>query len=265
MKKTTALVNVASEESLALLRESFPAEQGFTRAFLPRLGMYSQDKFEGKGKAAKLIQEAGMFFTEKQGEEEDENGKKIWEKNEFGTELEGIIVYQRKQLRYYDSANETYTSSPVYDDANDIVPLFCNKQEVARGTAAELKARPEYQEVKDGKTKSKLEDNKILYVLYDGEIYQMNLRGSSMYSYLSYAKLGNPSINVTAFNSEPQEKGQIAWNKMTFVKVRTLNQDEAEEVLAKRQEIIEGIMQEKQYFASISGDKAKADEEFNKM
>ncbi len=48
MKKTTALTTVADEKSLAELREQFPAEQGFTRIMLPRIGMFSQDKTEGK-------------------------------------------------------------------------------------------------------------------------------------------------------------------------------------------------------------------------
>lgn len=260
-KKSTALVNVANEESLALLNQQFPVNEGFQRTFLPRLGMFSQDRFEGKGKAAKLTQEAGMFYTEKQTEEEDENGKKIWEKTELGTEIEGIIVFQRKALRYYDSKLEQYTSSPIFDSNDDIVPLFCNKQEVARGTPAELKARPEYRFEKDGKIKSKLEDNKVLYVLYDGELYQMTLRGSSMYSYMSYTKTGNPSTVITKFNSEPKEKGEIEWNQMTFIKVRDLNQKEAEEVIAKQQEIMSGINEEKRYFASISGEPvAKKDE-----
>lgn len=264
-KKSKALVNVASEESLALLKQQFPAEQGFQRAFLPRLGMYSQDKFEGKGKAAKLVQEAGTFFTEKQTDEENDEGKKVWDKDEIGSEIEGIIIYQRKQLRYYDESTEQYTSSPVFDTVDDIIPLFCNKQEIARGTALELKARPEYQFEKDGKIKSKLEDNKILYVLYDGEVYQMNLRGSSMYSYMSYAKTVNPSVVVTHMSSEPKEKGTIAWNQMTFNKVRDLTQDEADEVIGKQQEIMAGILEEKRYFADLSGSQAKADDEFKKM
>ncbi len=253
MKKTTAIVNVASEESLALLKQNFPTDPGFQRTFLPRLGMASQDVTEGKGKAMKVVVEAGTFFTEKQSDEENDEGKKVWDKTELGTEIEGIIIYQRKQLRYYDESIEQYTSSPVFDNAEDIIPLFSNKQEIARGTAAELKARPEYQFEKDGKTKSKLEDNKILYVLYDGEVYQLNLRGSSMYSYMSYAKTANPSTCVTHFSSEAKEKGTIAWNQMTFVKVRDLTQEEADQVAQCQSEIIQSVTEEKKYFAEIAG------------
>ncbi len=262
-KKTTALTTVASEKSLALLRQNFPTDQGFTRSFLPRLGMYSQDKTEGRGKNMKVIAEAGTFYTEVQTDEENEEGKKIWQKNELGDTIKGIIVYQRKALRYFDADTETYTSSPIYDDANDIIPLFCNKAEVARGTAAELKARPEYQYEKDGKKRSKLEDNKVLYVIYEGEMYQLTLRGSSMYSYITYVKTGNPSVCITEFSSEPMEKGQIAWNQMSFKKVRDLNQEEADMVIEKQKEIMEAIASEKQYFASISNDSSKADKEFN--
>lgn len=262
MNKKNAITTVASEESLALLKQNFPSDAGFTRTLIPRLAMASQDKTSGRGKSLVVEMEAGTFFTETQSEEENEEGKKIWNKTELGNEIEGIIIYQRKALRFYDEKLEQYTSSPIFDTSDDIVPLFCNKQEVARGTAAELKARPEYQFEKDGKIKSKLEDNKILYILYDGEVYQMTLRGSSMYSYLSYAKTLNPSTVITKFNSEPQEKGTISWNQMTFTKVKDLSQEEAEDVIAKQQDIMQGIAQEKQYFASINASVTKADKDY---
>lgn len=246
-EKTKAVANVANEETLALLQDSYPVEQGPSRISLPRLGLVSQDKTEGKGKSLHVVSEAGTFFTEKQTEEEDADGKKIWEKTEIGTTIEGIILYQRKQLKMYDQATEEFTSSPIYDNDDEVVPLWCNKAEVAKGTPAELKAK--YQYVDDsGKTKSKLEDNRILYVLYDGEIYQMNLRGSSMYSFLTYARKTLPPSVITTFSSEAKEKGSIAWNQMTFAATRKLNQTEAEEVLAKVQEIKTAIRLEKSQY-----------------
>ncbi len=250
-KKTTALVSQPSEQALAELKSQFPQEQGFVRSLLPRLGMISQDKTEGKGKAMKVVSEAGTFFIEKQTDEKDENDKNIWEREELGNSIEATIIYQRKQLRYYNEATEQYTSSPVYDEDTDIVPLFCDKKEVARGTPADLKAMATFAFEKDGKVKSKLEDNRILYVLYEGEVYQMNLRGSSMYSYMSYGRTVSPSMPavLTAMNSESKEKGSIAWNQMTFTKVRDLNGEEVDIVLEKVREIREAIVAEKQYYA----------------
>ncbi len=219
--------------------------------------MVSQDKTEGKGKQMKVTQEAGTFLKEYQTEETDENGKKVWAKDELGTEIEGTIVFQRKQLKFYDETTQDFTSSTIFDSNEDIIPLFCNKAEVARGTVAELKAKYNFVDPKDGKTKSRLEDNKVLYVLYNDEIHQMTLRGSSMYACKTYLKeVPNPTIFLTKFSSEPMEKGSIAWNKMTFVNVRPLTAKEAKEVLEKQNEIRQGVAEEKAYFASLGGGRA---------
>lgn len=235
----------ASQEIMEQLKQSFPTDPGVNRIMLPRLSMASQDKTEGKGKAMKVVTEAGTFFIERQSDEiDEETGKKIWTKEEIGKNFEGIILYQRKQLRYYDDSTQTYTSSPIYDEDDEVVPLWCNKAEVARGTPAELKKQYMYTD-KEGKEKSKLEDNKILYVLYNGEVFQMNLRGSSMYSFKAYARKFVPNTVLTAFSSEAKEKGSIAWNQMEFKAVRELNQEEAEAVIAKLSEIATSIKMEK--------------------
>lgn len=265
IKKNMAITAVASEEALAELRSSFPVEQGFQRVLLPRLGMVSQDQTEGKGKAMKVVTEAGTFFIESQTDEEDENGKKKWVRTEIGNQIEGIIIFQRKQLRYYDETTETYTSSAVYDTDDEIVPIFCNKAEIARGLPVELKARPEYQFEKDGKIKSKLEDNRILYIIYEDNVYQMNLRGSSMYSWMSYGRKVLPPAVLTDMTSEPMEKGSIAWNKMVFTNLRNLNAKEVAMVQEKVNEIKEGVKQEKNFYASMQSGVAKAKEELEKF
>lgn len=243
------IISSPSEESLQALRDLTPQEAGFTRVMLPRITFKSQDVTEGKGKAMKVIVEAGTFIEERETDDEDEDtGKKIWDKTELGSEIEGIILVPRKQLKYFDESTEEFTSSPVYDEDTEIVPLFCNKVEIARGTPAELKKGYEY--VKDGKTKSKLEENRILYILRGEEIFQLNLRGSSMYSFLAYArKTLVPSV-VTKMNSESKEKGSIAWNQMTFVPSRVLSQDELNDVISKIREIKQGIADEKAYFGN---------------
>lgn len=244
-------VAVIDEQALAELKASFPVEAGFNRVFLPRLGLVSQDKFEGKGKSAKLVKEAGQFYKEVQTDEVDEEGKKVWEHEDLGMAIDGIILYQRKQLRMFDEATEKYTSSPVYDSEDDVVPLFCDKKEVAKGTPAELKALYKFLD-KDGKEKSKLEDNRILYVLFEGEVYQLNLRGSSMYSWLTYARKVSPPTVLTTFASEAKEKGSIAWNQMTFSPKRGITSDELGVVMSKVNDIKQGIEAEKNYYSRNS-------------
>jgi hypothetical protein len=230
--KTKAVSTVVSQEVLAQLQESYPVEQGTNRISLPRISYVSQDKTEGKGKAMKVVTEAGTFFTEEQTDELDENGKKLWEKSEIGTELDAIIFYQRKQLKMYDEATEKYTSSGVYDSDTETVKLWCDKKEVASGTPEELKKKYKYTD-KAGKEKSALEENRLLYVLMNEKVYQLTLRGSSMYSFLSYRKNVLPVGVVTHISSEPKEKGDIQWNQMTFTVVRPINADEATDILEK--------------------------------
>lgn len=249
MKKE--LQTVVNEESLAFLRSEFPQEQGFRKIVFPRLGLVTQDITEGRGKNMKVITEAGTFFIERASDELDENGKKVFEKEEIGMDFEGTIIYQRRQLKYYDESNEKFVSSPVFDTDNDIVPLFCDKKEIARGTPAELKARPEYSFEKDGKQKSKLEEARILYILKDGELFEMNIRGSSMYSYMSYARKTLPPAVLTKFSSEAMEKGQIAWNKLVLSDVKKLDQAEVDKVMTKISEIKEEIGKEQAYFKNM--------------
>lgn len=259
-KKETGVATVASEETLMALRQEFPSDAGFTRALLPRLGMYSQDQIEGKGKLQKVTVEAGTFYTDKETDEVDAEKKKIWAKEELGTEIELTIIFQRKQLRYYDESTEEYTSSPIYDNDTEIVPLFLNKKEIARDTPVNLKKKYAYTD-DDGKKKSRLQDNRVLYALYEGELYQMSLHGSSMYSFMAFQRKHLVPAILVSITSEAMEKGKIAWNKMIFDKVRDLSQSEAENVLATVKEIKEGIAAEKAYFANQDAGSEEEEEE----
>lgn len=248
-KTSTAIQTTASEEQLAILRSEFPQEQGFKRIQLPRLGMFSQDQVEGKGKSMKVVAEAGTFYLETETDEVDSDGKKVWEKEEIGDEIKVNIIFQRKQLKYYDEKTEMFTSSAVYDSDDEVIPLFCNKAEIDKGTSAELKSREIYQYEKDGKKKSKLEDNRILYALYNDKLYQLNLRGSSMYSWMTFLrKVTSPAAYLLKLSSDSKEKGSIAWNQMTFEIVRDINGEEADQIIEYVKEIKEGIALEKEFF-----------------
>lgn len=256
-KKTTELATELTAAELAAFASQFPQEAGVSRMMLPRLTFKSQDVMEGKGKKKVVVVEAGTFFTEHPTDEKNEEGKPVWEKKELGLEIEGLIVYRRKQLRFFDEPNDVFYSTPIFDDANDVIPLFCGKNKVATGTPAELKKSFEYT-TEDGKTRSKLEDNIILYVVYNDELYQMSLRGSSMYSFLDFARkvaLG-PAAHLVHFTSEAQEKGSIEWNQMKFTAVRTITRNEKEVMQAHVDAINHAIETERAFYAQQAVDGA---------
>lgn len=222
---------------------------------LPRLSFTSQDVMEGKGKNKKVVIAAGTFFTEHQTEETDENGKKVWEKTEIGDTLDAIIIYKRKQLRMYDEATEEYSSTPIFDTNEDIVPLFCKKKEVARGTVAQLKAmyakKETNQKTGEEYVTSALKDNAILYVLIDGELYQLNTHGTSMRSFIDYSKSVLVASVMTTFNSEENKNGSTEWNKMIFKAKRQITAEELEMVVSNIKAIKDAVDGEKAYFAGL--------------
>ncbi len=261
------VMTTASEEQLQELRAGMPVDEGFTRNLLPRLGMFSQDIVEGKGKQMKVITEAGTFFTEKPTDEE-KDGKKVWAKEELGNEIEGILLYQRKQLKYFDAPGNSFVNSSVYDSANDIIKLFQNGAEIASGTEAELKALEQFDSGETdtkGNPKSLLKDNRILYVLYNDELYQMNLGGTSMYAWMKYSRSCVAPGVITRMNSESKVNGKVSWNQMTFVKVRTVTTKEFELVKEKQKEISDAVEQEKAFYASRAAQSQKAKNELDEF
>jgi hypothetical protein len=268
------LMNVASDEQLAALAQELPQEPSFKRVMLPRFGLQSQTKTEevGTGKNMKLniLARAGTFFTERETDEvtvrEDGSESKVWEKTDFEDEVipEGIIFFKRYQLRYYDEAEEKYTSSPVFDSMDEQVVLFKDRKEVARGSVSELKAL--YPGVsKKGKPISKLNEEKILYVLIDDEVFQLNLHGSSMWAYDKYAARMPVAQVVTQFGSTAEEKGDIKWNKMSFTAKRKITGEEATRVLGLIAEIKSAISGEKEYFAGIENADSALDKQMDAL
>jgi hypothetical protein len=259
--KGKEVMTLPSEEALAQLRQSYPTEPAMNRVLLPRLSMVSQDVMEGKGRSKKVVTEAGTFFFETQGEEVNEETKqKEWEKEEIGDSVEGIILYQRKQLKYYDKDANKYTSSPVYDADDEVVPLFLDRKEVDRGTPKELKAKYPGKSSK-GKTISLLEETRVLYVLVGETVYQLNLRGTSMYAFLTYARKVTPPAVVTNFSSEPKENGTTEWNQMTFDVVRSVSAEEIKDVQERIDNIRHSITAEKEFYAGMEEAKPKSEED----
>lgn len=264
--KSTTLVAAPSAEKLAMLKSNVPTEPTHTRVLLPRIVFKSQDVTEetkdpktGK-KKVDVITEAGTFLRQSQRKDEgtgelvldEDSGKPIWDTEELGTNMEGIIAYQRKQLRYFDESTDQATSSPIYDEETDVIPLFCDRAEVGRGTPAELRAQYPGGKTLKGKDKSLLEDQRVLYVLLDGVLHQLTLRGSSMYSYMDYSRKVRPSLPavLTHFSSTAESNGNVSWNKMSFEAKRPLTDSEVDLVLEQQGELKDAIAQEKAFYAS---------------
>lgn len=239
--KKKELMTQATEQQLATLKEEYPKEQTFQRILLPRITFLSQDKTEGKGKNLQVIGEAGTFHTEKPGTDGE------WEKEEIGKEIEVRIIYHRRQLRYWDAKNESYINSPIYDTDEDIVPLFQEKKEIDRGTQKELQAK---YPPKEGRKTSALEDERALYVLYEGEMYQMSVKGASKWAFFSYVRKINPATVVTHITSEEKESGSVGWNQMLFTSLRGITGEEAQDTILCVHELKTAIAAEKAYYAA---------------
>ena len=272
MKKE--IIAVASEEALAELSGDFPKESSFTRIVLPKFGMLSQDLTQtvgtGKAKKIELVQPAGAFYIEQK------TGEKIT--RDDGTEVDEYaktfledeapmvhIVYSRKMLSHYDEATETYTSSPIYDEDTEIVPLFEKKQEVARGTPAQLKALPRFRTLskKTGKPTSSLRDERVLYVVYNGELMQLQLHGSSLWAFVAYAKKVSPPRVLTRLGSENKVNGSIEWSPMTFVPERQITADEAAVAIEFKNALITAIKAEKSYYEGVVSQIEVADKQMD--
>jgi len=247
---------MSQELSTELVGESYlPKENTFIRKVFPRIAFVSQDVTEGKGKSTKVTTEAGTFFTEKPTDETNEHGKKIWSHDEIGKSFEGVIFFTRKKLSYYDQAAGKFISSSMYDQDTDEIVLWQDGKQLAKGTKAELQA-PYMFTKEDGKKSCKLAENKILYVYYNGEVYEFTIKGTSMFEYSAYYKQwnGEPNKNLTLISSVEAENGATRWNKTTYSRVRQLTQDEWDITRSLAREMIEGIAEEKAYFASMNTD-----------
>ena len=82
----------------------------------------------------------------------------------------------------------------------------------------------------------------------------MSLKGTSMYSFMTYLRSAIPPTVATSFNSEEKESGATNWNMMTFKTIRQLDNEEVEKVLGIQQDIKNSIAAEKSYYASLNTD-----------
>ena len=262
--KQSQEVAVIDPELLAELNDMRPQEESrFNKISLPRIAYASVDKMEGEGKAKKVTEEAGTFFYDIATEETNAEGKKVYKKEEIGKSIDGIILYHRHQLFYYDEKTEEYTSSSVYDTKDDTVVLWRDKVQVGKGTVDELRSQYKFVD-EEGKDKCKLKDKRILYVLHKEKLFELSLHGSSMFAFLSYVRKVNPATVLTYFDSEPKKKGKTEWQQMTFTAVRHLNNDELLDVRDKVREIQMWIQSEKGVNVEVATRYVAEEEKANK-
>jgi hypothetical protein len=248
------VITEASAEALAALAAMFPQEDVINRRQFPKLTFKSQTVLDEDEET--ILVKAGTFFIERPTDEE-EDGKKVWEKVELGKELDGHIILHRKKLQYWDADNEEFISSPIFDDASEMVSLFKSGDFVTSGTVAELKSLyPEtkkYIDKKSGEEKeyvgSKLKDATVLYVLVAGELLELTIQGTSRKSWLGYLKTTAVPTVITHFTSTPQKVGSTKWNQMEFKASGTPSADQASLGIATLTELLEGIRMEKEYYA----------------
>jgi len=249
-----------SEEQLAILNESFPVGEESTRLSLPKFGMLSKDITEesgtGKNKKIKVIEAAGTFFTEKDEGEVNEEGKKVWTKTFIeGETVDVQIVYFRHQLRFYDKSLAKFISTPVYDTADQVLPLYLDKQVIKRGTEKELQAL--YPKLtQKGKPSSSLDKKTILYVLYKGEMYQFELSVSSGWEFSSYKRKVNPSTVVTTLSSTEEQAGSNVYRKINFNIARPITADEFNPVKEAVDQIKTQVESDSRFLLA-SGEQAK--------
>ncbi len=246
-----------TEAQLAILNDSYPVEISHNKQSFPRLGMISKDVLEetgkGKTKKIKLIQAAGSFYTEKESDEvkTDEDGKvkKVWNKEFFdGETIEAVILYKRRQLRFYDASLEKFISSPIYDDKDQVISLFLDKRVIARGTPAELQKLYPSKTAK-GKDSSKLKETYILYLLIDGVTYQWNLTESSKYAFLDYTRaVPNPSTVITEIGSIEETFGTNTYRKATFTSKGLIDSKVFDTVVAQQATIKEYVESDRKFF-----------------
>lgn len=253
MAKKGQELAVADDKQLQEVASVYHTEgKGLTINF-PRIGVMAQDDEDDK----KF--KAGTFYIERKSDQTDKKtGKPIFEKEVIDDGVEVKIFYKRHQLKYFDGKN--FVNSPIYDLPDETIPLFSKGEEVHRGTPAELRAEYEYKDPQTKKTKTLLQDVRILYVLYEGEVYQMNMQGSHMYALLNYEKTVNPTTVVTELSSKEMSKGKNEWNVMTFTNQRKLTKAEADEVREAQISLIEKISEQKAGFESAE-EKPKKDKD----
>ena len=265
MAKQKQEVAVLSEEQLAVLNENYPLSAEDNRQSYPRFGMLSKDLIseEGSGKNKKItiLQASGTFYTERDLGEVNAEGKSVWTREYIDAETVPVIIaFHRYQLRKFDSSLNKFISSPIYDNPEQTIPLYLDKQIIKRGTEKMLQdCYPAL--TQKGKQTSDLKKNTILFVLYNGEMYQLNLGISSGWAFSTYKKGVNPSTVLTTLGSVEETFGTNTYRKMVFVKSRQITPEEFEMVNSTQTNLKEQVERDDSLYLQAG----QADKDFDKL
>lgn len=241
------ITTIQEGSALDKLRQAYPqhAEDSYVKTILPQITFKAKAVLDDAGE--KVVIKAGTFMSKVRSEEQ-KDGKYEYTETEIGNKITLNVLYERYRLSFYDSANTAYVSSPVFDSKEEIVKLFSNGKQIASGTVAELQALPEYTVEEDGKTKCKLQLQKVLYVFHDGQVRELAMSLGNGYVWRKF-KQNNivPAINIEV-TSEKTENGGNKYNEMVFKNAGWLTEEEAQRNLDLVEDIKKGIEAEKAYY-----------------
>ena len=238
-------------EALDRLRQNYPqhVEDNYEKVVLPQIRFKAKAVLDDDDK---VVTKAGTFVKVVRSEEQNAEGKYDYNEDVIGQSLAVNVLYERYKLTYYDSADNSYVQSPVFDEKTDVTKLFQNGKEIASGTSAELQALPQFAFEEDGKKKSRLQLLKVLYVYYDGALHETTLSRGNGYGFSNWKRdLRNKEGKVPAevelkITSQKTEHGGNKYNEMVFTTGDTLSNED----LTRNADLIEEMRQ------SIAAEKA---------
>ena len=237
-------IQISEGSALEALRASYPqhAEDNYVKNNLPQIRFKAKAVLDDDDK---VVTKAGTFVTVVRSEEKVDD-KYEYTENVLGADITVDVLYERYKLNYYNSGDNAYVSSPVFDNKEEVVKLFSGGKEIASGTVAELQGQ--YLIEKDGKKKSELQLLKVLYVLYDGDVHEMTLSLGNGYAWRKYKQETMVPVVHTKIASKKTEHGGNKYNEMTFTAGEYLTEEEAVRNLSIVEDIKKGIAEEKAFY-----------------
>ena len=237
-------IQISEGSALEALKASYPqhAEDNYVKNNLPQIRFKAKAVLDDEDK---VVTKAGTFVTVVRSEEKVDD-KYEYTENVLGADITVDVLYERYKLNYYNSGDNAYVSSPVFDNKEEVVKLFSGGKEIASGTVAELQGQ--YLIEKDGKKKSELQLLKVLYVLYNGDVHEMTLSLGNGYAWRKYKQETMVPVVHTKIASKKTEHGGNKYNEMTFTAGEYLTEEEAVRNLAIVEDIRKGIAEEKAFY-----------------
>ena len=237
-------IQISEGSALEALRASYPqhAEDNYVKNNLPQIRFKAKAVLDDDDK---VVTKAGTFVTVVRSEEKVDD-KYEYTENVLGADITVDVLYERYKLNYYNSGDNAYVSSPVFDNKEEVVKLFSGGKEIASGTVAELQGQ--YLIEKDGKKKSELQLLKVLYVLYNGDVHEMTLSLGNGYAWRKYKQETMVPVVHTKIASKKTEHGGNKYNEMTFTAGEYLTEEEAVRNLSIVEDIKKGIAEEKAFY-----------------